>query len=343
MYSLKNVGYLFWTFIFLIILLQLSTSENLVFIGALIYSLVILLIIITHENFVRKKLIKTYVANQNTTRFIIYNLSLSFFTSLCLTVVGYFIFSHFLTQVTDVGLINQTVSMFFGLLLFTILISGVSYAIELFKQKIASEKKHQELKNSVLEMEIDHLRTQLSPHFTFNILNNLQFLIRKDKDEALELLSRYSKILRYYIYESQNKWIKLDDEISFLQYYFQLEKDRSGENLQISCQMDSIPGNDLMIIPFLLSTFIENAFKHVSSYNEKDNFIHLNVVLQNENHLILTIANTFDENLIASKKPGVGLKQVKKRLDLSFPNNYKLDIKQHNGVYKVFLKLKLAK
>lgn len=342
MYSLKNVAYLFWTFIFLIALLQLSASDDLKFTGAFIYAVIIVLTMVVHESFVRKRLVKRFILDRKSTNFIVYNLALSGITSLFLTVVGYFVFKAFLVNMKNDELINQIKSLFFGVLLFTILIASVSYALELFKQKIASEKKHQELKNNVLELEIDQLRTQLSPHFTFNILNNLQFLIRKDKEEALELLSRYSKILRYYVYESQNKWIKLDDELTFLKYYFQLEKDRSGEDVRITFEIDSIPENDLMIIPFLLSTFIENAFKHVSA-NKPINYIHLNIFLTNNNQLNLFVSNSYDENIVANKKPGVGLIQAKKRLELSYPNNYSLNIQEPKDEYIVALNLNLTK
>lgn len=342
MYSLKNVAYLFWTFIFLTVLLQLSVSDDLKFIGALLLSVAIVLIMPVHERFVRKKLIKTYIANGKTTRFILSTLGLSIFTSLILTTISYYIFKYFLVQTSASELITQIKSLFFGVLLFTSLISGVSYALELFKQKVASEKKHQELKNSVLELEIDHLRTQLSPHFTFNILNNLQFLIRKDKDEALELLSRYSKILRYYIYESQNKWIKLDDEITFINYYFELEKDKSEENLKVILDINIASENRLKIIPFLLSTFIENAFKHVSTTNS-ENYISVNISLKENNELNLLVVNSYEQSSLKEKKKGVGLIQAKKRLELSYPNKYELKIQQKKDEHQVDLKLKLTK
>lgn len=157
-----------------------------------------------------------------------------------------------------------------------------------------------------LEMGMDNLRTQLSPHFTFNIFNNLQFLIRKDKDEALELLARYSKILRYYVYEAQNKWIKLDDEVDFLKHYVQLEKDRSGEYLQIDCHWN-VTRSQLMIPPFLLSTFVENAFKHVSVLADQHNYSNIDISLQNENELILTMENSTDPSANKSKGDGFGL------------------------------------
>jgi sensor histidine kinase YesM len=340
MFTIKRANLLFWTFLFLIVLLQLSLSTNpdFGFPLAFIHAVVLILTLRVHVYFLNL-LIKKYIYTHNTADFVFSALSISLLTSILLTAESYFITIMMLSR--SVLQDNDVISLFCGMLLVSILISGMSYSIELYKQNIASAKRHQELRNSVLEMEIDHLRTQLSPHFTFNILNNLQFLIRKDQDEALELLSRYSKILRYYVYESQNKWIRLDDEISFLKHYFELEKDRSGEDLEISCQWD-IPENKLLIIPFLLSTFVENAFKHVSSFTERKNYIQLHVFLKDKNQLILNIKNSAESHLQSSKKEGVGLKYVKKRLELSYQDNYQLELMQEADSYSVELILNLT-
>lgn len=313
-------------------------SDDFSFVCTLLFTIAITLTLRIHVIYVINRLAKEYLQINASAKFILYALLTSMLTAILLSLEGYIIIEMIFSEA--VVKMNLMLSLFFGMLMMTVLISGMSYSIELFKQNTEAEKQHEILKNSVLESEINHLRTQLSPHFTFNILNNLQFLIRKDKDEALELLSRYSKILRYYVYESQNKWIKLDDEIAFLKHYFQLEKDRSGEDLQISCQWN-IPENQLMIIPFLLSTFVENAFKHVSTFADKSNSIHLEIFLANENQLFLKIENTTDSSLNDSKKDGVGLRYVQKRLDLSYPDNYKLTLSSDEDKYNVTLQLNL--
>ena len=338
MFTVKKADYVFWTFMFLMTLLQLS--DDLSFLGSILFSIAITLTLRIHVLYVINRLAKKYLNKESSIKFILYALLASVIIAVVLTFEGCLIVGAIPSE--RLVMPNDMFSLFFGMLMVSILISGGSYSIELFKQNVESEKRHQELKNNVLENEIDNLRTQLSPHFTFNILNNLQFLIRKDKDEALELLSRYSKILQYYVYESQNKWIKLDDEISFLNHYFKLEKDRSGEDLEINFQFN-IAENDLMIIPFLLSTFIENAFKHVSGFVGKTNYIHLQIYLENENNLFLIIENTTDSASNSIKTKGVGLKYVKKRLDLSYAGNYSLEIMQEENKYRVELQINLNK
>jgi LytS/YehU family sensor histidine kinase len=271
----------------------------------------------------------------------IYTILISIPIAGVLTSFGFLVFHLFLPANTVSVLAEDPLNLFFGMLSFIVLFSGANFGLELLKHKTETERQKQELKNEILEMEIDHLRTQLSPHFTFNILNNLQFLIRKDKDEALELLSRYSSILRYYVYESKNKRIQLNSEISFLKHYFQLEKGRSGEDLQLDFNCN-IPQNELMIIPFVLSTFVENAFKHVAVSPQGKYFIAINIYLDN-NLLVINIRNSFNAGVSNSKKGGVGLENAKKRLGLSYPDNYCLNITQEDEWFGVELRLNLEK
>ena len=325
---------------FLMILLQLVNNKEIKWMGALLYALGVLLVIIVHESLVRRVFIQKYKFYQLGVKSLICNLLLALVSSLVLTLYGYFILVGFLKPEYQVEIKDLLTSMFFGLFLVTIFISGMSYAIETVKRNVVYEKKQQQLEKNVLKMEIAHLRQQLSPHFTFNILNNLQFLIRKDKEEALELLSRYSKILKYYIYESQHKYIKLDDEITFLRYYFQLEKDKSDKELEFHFTVD-YPEHQLLIIPFLLSTFLENAFKHGTA-NEHGNFIRFHLFVEKATQLNLTIENTFSKSTAEGKKPGVGLEQARKRLELSYPNNYQLQQEALEGIYQVQLQLNLS-
>ncbi|MFH7011532.1 sensor histidine kinase [Flavobacterium sp. FlaQc-52] len=340
MFTIKRISLLFWIFLFLVIFLQLMLSgiPKFSFPCAFLTAGCNVLTLRLHVCFLNV-FIRKYMETHDTGKFVFSVLFISSITAFFITIECYLIIRFMMPEAVYTK--NDMISMFFGTFMASILVSGMCYSIEMFRKNVVAEKRHQELRNSVLEMEIDHLRTQLSPHFTFNILNNLQFLIRKDQDEALELLSAYSKILRYYVYESQNKWIRLDSEITFLKHYFELEKGRSEEDLEISCQWD-IPENTLLVIPFLLSTFVENAFKHVSSFSEKKNYIELHVFLKEGNQLFLKIKNSFDSEVLNRKKAGVGLTYAKKRLELSYKDNYDLEFVSEADSYSVSLKLNLT-
>lgn len=336
-----NTDRIFWLFIFIIIFLQLSTTKNLPILVALLYSTCIVFTLKIPLHYYLKRFIGEYLVENNSQKFVLFTLGICIISAAILTMFGYVIFSWFLADSLFNDFRSDLISTFFGMLSFTILFSGANFAFALLRRKSETEKQEQILKNSLLEMEIDHLRTQLSPHFTFNILNNLHFLIRKDKDAALEMLARYSNILRYYVYESNSKWIKLNDEITFLKHYIELEKGRIPANLQLEFKWNIIQ-NELLIIPFVLSTFIENAFKHVSNFSNADNFIVMNIYLDTNTLLIFHIRNTFNTSAVSSKNDGVGLKNVTKRLDLFYRNNYTLNINKDRGFYEVKLQIKLS-
>lgn len=218
----------------------------------------------------------------------------------------------------------------------TILISGIAYSFELSQHHIETLKATQVLKDSLNELEVKSIRQQLSPHFTFNILNNLQFLIQKDKEEALKLLSQYSKILRYYVYESQNKAILLCDEISFLKAYLELEKDRLKDEAKVDVNISIMPDN-LKIAPFILSTFVENSFKHLAVDNKWISVL----IHYEENQLYMNVQNTYERKVNNQKsQQGIGLEQVKKRLILIYPDQHTLELNVKEDVFSVILKIK---
>jgi LytS/YehU family sensor histidine kinase len=233
-------------------------------------------------------------------------------------------------------------SVFFGLFMASVFISGLNYLFEKYKDYLVQEKELEVLKRKSLELEISLLRSQLSPHFTFNILNNLQFLIRKDKDEALRLLERYSKVLRYYVYESQKERIPLEQEVAFLKEYFDLEIDRHVADLQISCDW-SIPSSNVHIAPFILSTFVENAFKHVLPNSANAYFIRQWCALSAAGDLVFEIANTFDASEQDGRPSGMGLKHVQERLALAYPGRYHLTLTHENELFVARIELKLYK
>ncbi|WP_159038415.1 sensor histidine kinase [Brumimicrobium mesophilum] len=237
-------------------------------------------------------------------------------------------------------LIEEWKSLFFGQFLFVVLVTGLNYSFNQFKHFMEQEKELETVKRKALEMEINILKNQLSPHFTFNVLNNLQFLIIKDKDEALAMLSRYSKILQYYVYESQKKYITLEREIMFLKEYFDLEINRHRSDLAVNCHWGIIE-NNFQITPFILSAFVENSFKHVQPNSNNEFFVSQSLVVTQDSNLVFILRNSYDENITSKRPNGVGLEHVKERLKLLYPNNFKMVIQQENEIYSVQLELNL--
>jgi two-component system LytT family sensor kinase len=327
-----------WGFLFLVTLLQLTTSGELPFITAVSFTVCLVFTFQVYLKEISHKRVRDFLSGLNTVLLVVVMNLFCMAVTLVLTAEGYLIIKLTAGESAD-KIIAGSTSSIFGLYMFSAFISGLDYLFEKYKDFLEQEKELEILKRKSLEMEINLLRSQLSPHFTFNILNNLQILIRRDKDEALHLLSRYSKILRYYVYESQKKLIPLDQEIAFLKEYFDLEISRHVSELKISCVWN-IPENDLRIVPFVLSTFVENAFKHVLPNQANEYFIRQSCFLNEQGDLVFEITNTFDEGVIATTPKGVGLKHVEERLKLAYSDQYQLILTEKKELFSARLELK---
>ncbi len=325
---------LFWVFIATLLLLQLLAVDEYDFRKAILYSAVITGTFAFYVHVVLRRIISRAIQNRRFSTWILRFLLIGIIASAVLTVEDYTMDSFFAQDWNRYK--DAILPRFFGMLMATILISGIAYAFELYRHHIKTLKATQELKDRLNELELKSIRQQLSPHFTFNVLNNLQFLIQRDRDEALTLLAQYSKVLRYYVYESQHKAILLNDEISFLKTYLELEKDRLGHEVKIELDIAIAP-NELKIAPFILSTFVENCFKHLSI---KDKWISVLIHFKN-NKLHLVVHNTYDlQKDSATSCQGIGLDQVKKRLELTYPGKYGLGVETNENVFKVDLEIK---
>ncbi len=221
----------------------------------------------------------------------------------------------------------------------------LAMSVKLTKNWIESERKQQLLEKEKLETELKYLKSQFNPHFLFNTINSIFVLIHKNPDLASESLANFSDLLRYQLYECNEDEIDLDKEIRFIDDFMQLEKLRIDEQ-QTDLQFETTKNTTqkLLIAPFLLIPFIENAFKHVSKGKGQKNHIHLYLEVV-ENQLCIQIANsiTLGSRLAkdVSGNSGIGLKNVRRRLDLLYSNRYELKIEETENTYQVRLDLQL--
>ena len=212
--------------------------------------------------------------------------------------------------------------------------------IKMNRQRLKQEQNMRQQEKKQLQEEIKFLKSQMNPHFLFNAINSIYFLIKKDPDAAAGALAQFSDMLRYQLYECSTKYISLQQEIQFLQNYISLAQLRKGDQLEVKV---SFPKDldHLKITPLMLIPFIENAFKHVSNFGNRHHWIDIQIHINNNKEISLTIANTIDDQPITSQNGhgGIGLKNVKRRLELTYPNQYILDIENDQKVFRVSLKL----
>lgn len=185
-----------------------------------------------------------------------------------------------------------------------------------------NDEKHkmEEERRRNAEAELTWLKNQLNPHFLFNTLNNISSLTQIDADKAQESIGQFSELLRYALYESNVKKVKLTDETEFMKNYINLMSLRCNEMTLVETRFDSFD-ESLTISPLLFISLIENAFKHgISSH--KDSFVKIDMGLDG-NDLVFSCENSIHERASENRSgSGIGLENMLRRLDLLYPDAY---------------------
>ncbi len=220
-------------------------------------------------------------------------------------------------------------------------ISAVSLSYCLIKQMLEVEKITQEKKQEKLQSELSFLRSQISPHFIFNILNSIVYLTNSKPAVAREVTIQLSELMRYMLYESDDAKVPFATETKYLENYIKLQMIRFDDDIKINFNHDSELTTNVHIEPMLLIPFVENAFKHGIGL-EKDPFINVDSKL-NGNILTFKVSNKMATavDLAKDDSSGIGLKNVSRRLELLYPNKHNLQVTQSNGIYEVNLSLEL--
>jgi len=216
-------------------------------------------------------------------------------------------------------------------------------SIKLTKNWIASRRRQELLEKEKVEAELKFLRSQLNPHFIFNAINSIFFLIHKNPAMASNALAKFSDLLRYQLYESNELQIPLSQEIGYLENFIELERLRLSHRLELHIDIEEQGRELFMIAPFVLITLTENAFKHASDDVGKPNWIQLTLDLRGTNlyfKVVNTVASVQATDVV--KRGGIGLANVRRRLDLIYPGQYELDIRNNGELFEAELNLTLA-
>lgn len=200
-----------------------------------------------------------------------------------------------------------------------------------------SEQEKEAIEKERVKSELAFLKHQVSPHFFMNTLNNIHALIEYQKDDAKEAVIRLSKMMRYLLYESETGPTTLEKEVEFITNYIELNKLRINENIDLQIELPSIIP-DLLVYPLIFVTFIENAFKYGIS-NVEESFIHLKLWADDDS-ICFTLRNSnFFSPESISEHSGIGVENTRKRLDLLYGSNYKLEINDEFKIFSVKLKI----
>jgi hypothetical protein len=236
------------------------------------------------------------------------------------------------------GILNP--GLLFSVFPFFLVIFG-SYGYRLYIDKIIQNNFIKELETIHLETELDFLRSQISPHFMFNLMNTLVSMARKKSELMEPSLISLSQLMRYMLYDSDGDRIGLDKEIEYLKNYINLQLLRFGDSLRLNLFLSaSFEGYD--IEPMLLIPFVENAFKHGIAMIE-DPIIDVAIEIdENKRTLKLMVMNNIGkEETVKDSNSGIGLTNVRRRLELLYPENHHISIERRDSTFIVNLEIKL--
>ena len=218
-----------------------------------------------------------------------------------------------------------------------LLMMGMNIGIKLYFKQRGDRKRLEQLEKENLEQQLEYLKYQINPHFLMNTLNNIHALVDIDPEKSKQTILELSKMMRFVLYEGNKQVVPLDREIAFLQNYIQLMKLRYTDKVKITVDVPkNLPNKE--VPPLMFITFVENAFKHGVSYRQAS-FIDIAISI-GEDKLVFDCRNSRIPKE-DDKHGGVGLANVKKRLELIYGNRYALDIKDEQDTYTVKLSLPL--
>jgi two-component system, LytTR family, sensor kinase len=221
---------------------------------------------------------------------------------------------------------------------FSILSASIAYRLILERQKTDKLAKEKETEN--LKTELSLLRSQVSPHFMFNVLNNMVSLARKKSDLLEPSLIKLSSLMRYMLYETNVEKVSLDKEIDYLNSYIDLQQQRFGKKLCVNVSVEEVD-HEYQIEPMLLIPFVENAFKHGTGSVENAT---INISLgAKKNILHFDVQNKYNPLSVDIKddSSGIGLNNVMRRLDLLYNKKHDLIITRENNWFKVSLQINI--
>ncbi len=227
--------------------------------------------------------------------------------------------------------------------LINFLFASVSTIVKIITDWARQMREKQELVTQTMQSELRFLKSQINPHFLFNTLNNLYALTLKKSDQAPDIVIKLSEMMRYMLYECNEKRVPLSKEVNYIQNYLELEKLRqSNRDIEITFEVNGTIKNQ-QIAPLMFIPFLENSFKHGLSHQISHGFVHVRLDVD-DNCVQFYIENSKPDTApVRDNRPsgGIGLVNIHRRLNLLYPNQYELKIEDNPNAYAVNLFLEL--
>ncbi len=219
-------------------------------------------------------------------------------------------------------------------LFIVIFVGMLRFAVDWFEL----EARKKEVENEKLVAELNFLKAQINPHFLFNTLNNLYYLAYTKSENTTEVISKLSQMMRYMIYDSNHPKVLLSKEIEYMENYISLERLRLNNQNPINFEVTGDTEN-IRVAPFIFITFLENAFKHGVSNSNPDAWVNVSLKVQNGQCLYIVENSIPAGKKESNEKSGIGLQNVQRRLELSYPKKHTLVFDEKPDRYFVSLNL----
>ncbi|MCY1722340.1 histidine kinase [Prolixibacteraceae bacterium Z1-6] len=277
--------------------------------------------------FINYRLIPNYLLTKRYWKFALYTFYTFIYISYIITLLIYTCLIFILKfNVNEMPPMSKN---YFFILLLVILVVGIISFVSVLNQSFKTASRNKELQTKILEtqlqlkdQELHYLKRQIHPHFLFNTLNTIYGFALKQSQQTPDIILKLSNLLDYILYQVNKPLVSLKEEVMHIQEYIELEKIRFQDTLKVEFRSNEIDST-IQVAPMLLIPFVENAFKHG---NLVDGFLRIKIEVEVvNNQLRFNIGNSFINHNEKENDNGIGLGNIKKRLDLNYPNNYKLE------------------
>jgi two-component system LytT family sensor kinase len=266
---------------------------------------------------------------------------ISVFVILLLTTLFRFIIGWEIVRIVGWEMSNEfTPNYFVGMMVTGLFIILITLPLRLIENYFKKEELEKELKTQQLEAELRFLKAQVNPHFLFNALNNIYSLSFTNSSQTPEMILKLSDMMSYMLYDCKTKKVKITNEINYLHNFIALQQlKKEGELNVVFLTQGDFSG--IHITPMLFIPFFENAFKHGNLEDTKNGWLQSEMKVANGS-LYFFIKNTTLKEKTKSEKGGVGLENVKARLNLLYPNRHILKVEKKEGIFEVQLEIQLS-
>lgn len=275
----------------------------------------------------------------NKNKFIIYLALLMLFVLIVTPLKVVFLYFKFTNQPETQANLLTNQNLYF---LSTFFIAGISTILNIVNDWARQRRDKQELERQTMQSELKFLRSQVNPHFLFNTLNSLYALTLKKSEKAPDIVLKLSEMMRYMLYECNERQVLLSKEINYMKNYLELEKLRQGKNIDVQFEVFGEVSNQ-KVAPLLFITFLENSFKHGLSNQISPGYVHARFEI-NGRDVFFTVENSKADSLphqVHPRSGGIGLVNVNRRLNLLYPNLHNLQLIDKPNSYRVELKIEL--